>query len=55
MSIEYYELDPSHYISAYSLFWNVQLKMTGFKIELFTEIAMHDFIKKAKQSGLSMA
>ncbi|CAI2193577.1 13941_t:CDS:2, partial [Funneliformis geosporum] len=29
MSIEYYELDPSHYISALSLFWDGMLKMSG--------------------------
>ncbi|CAI2197427.1 6563_t:CDS:2, partial [Funneliformis geosporum] len=31
-----------------SLFWDGMLKMSGVRIELFTDIAMHDFIKKAK-------
>src|SRR2546421_2370884 len=31
------------------------LKMTGVKIELFTEMAMHDFVEKAKRGGISMA
>jgi hypothetical protein len=31
------------------------LKMTGVKIELFTEMDMHDFTEKAKRGGISMA
>ena len=31
------------------------LKMTGVRIELFTDMAMHDFIEKAKRGGISMA
>ena len=30
------------------------LKMTGVKIELFTEMAMHNFVEKAKRDGISM-
>ncbi|CAI2194299.1 11438_t:CDS:1, partial [Funneliformis geosporum] len=55
MSIEYYELDPSHYVSASSLFWNGMLKISGVRIELFTDMAMHDFIEKAKHGGISIA
>jgi hypothetical protein len=29
--------------------------MTGIKIELFTDIAMHDFTEKAKRDGISIA
>ncbi|CAI2196318.1 968_t:CDS:2, partial [Funneliformis geosporum] len=36
MSIEYYELDPNHYVSAPSLFWDGMLKISGVMIELFT-------------------
>jgi hypothetical protein len=54
-SMENYELDPSHYVSAPSLSWDGQLKMTGVRIELFTDMAMHDFIEKAKRGGISMA
>jgi len=53
--MQYYEVDPSHYVSAPSLFWDAMLKMIGVKIKLFTEMAMHDFIKKAKRGGISMA
>ena len=31
------------------------LKITKVKIELFIEMAMHDFIKKAKRGGIAMA
>jgi hypothetical protein len=53
--MEYYELDPSHYVSAPSLSWNAMLKMIGVRIELFTDITMYDFTEKAKRDGISMA
>ncbi|CAG8838984.1 24555_t:CDS:1, partial [Cetraspora pellucida] len=48
MSMEYDGLDPSHYVSLLAYSWDAMLKMTGVKIELFTDMAMHDFIEKAK-------
>ncbi|CAI2187261.1 15141_t:CDS:2, partial [Funneliformis geosporum] len=48
---EYYEFDPSHYVSVPLLFWNTMLKMTGVRIELFTDMAMHDFTEKSKHSA----
>ena len=53
--MQYYELDPSHYVSAPALAWDAMLKMTGVKIELFTDMAMHDFIEKAKCGGIALA
>ena len=53
--MQYYELDPSHYVSAPALAWDAMLKMTGVKIGLFTDMAMHDFIEKAKRGGIAMA
>ncbi|CAI2168831.1 5807_t:CDS:2, partial [Funneliformis geosporum] len=44
---KYCELDPSHYVSASSLSWNGMFKMSGVRIELFTNMTMHDFIEKA--------
>ncbi|CAI2199997.1 7727_t:CDS:2, partial [Funneliformis geosporum] len=38
-----------------SLADDAMLKMTKVKIELFTEMAMHDFIEKAKYSGIAIA
>ncbi|PKK63101.1 hypothetical protein RhiirC2_784010 [Rhizophagus irregularis] len=54
-SMKYYELDPSHYVSAPSLTWDAMLKYTGVKIELFTDMEMHDFAEKAKRGGITMA
>ncbi|CAI2187033.1 2274_t:CDS:2, partial [Funneliformis geosporum] len=48
-SMHHYGLDSNHYVSAPSLSWDAMLKMTKVKIELFTEMAMHDFIEKAKR------
>jgi len=55
VSMESDRLDPSHYTSLPALSWDSMLKMTGVKIELFTDMDMHDFIEKAKRGGLSMA
>jgi len=56
-SMQHYELDSSHYISAPALAWNAILKYTGVKIELFTEgnMPMHDFAEAAKCGGITMA
>ncbi|CAI2192658.1 8525_t:CDS:2, partial [Funneliformis geosporum] len=54
-SMHHYGLDFSHYVSAPSLSWDAMLKMTKVKIKLFTEMAMHDFIEKAKRGGIAMA
>ncbi len=50
-----YELDPSHYVSAPALSWDAMLKKTGVKIDLFTDMTMHDFTEKAKRGGISKA
>ncbi|CAG8808468.1 14619_t:CDS:2, partial [Cetraspora pellucida] len=47
--MQYYELDPSHYVSAPALAWDAMLKMTGVKIELFTDMSMYDFKEDAKR------
>src|ERR1044072_6432774 len=54
-TMEYYGLDPSHYISAASLSWDAMLKYTGAKIELITDMTMYDFVEKAKRGGIAMA
>ncbi|CAG8468425.1 2010_t:CDS:10 [Cetraspora pellucida] len=48
MSMEYDGLDPSHYVLLPAYSWDAMLKMTDVKIELFTDMSMHDFIEKAK-------
>jgi hypothetical protein len=53
--MEYYELDPSHYVSAPSLSWDAMFKITGVRIEFFTDMTMYNFTEKAKCSGISIA
>ncbi|RIB15411.1 hypothetical protein C2G38_2192456 [Gigaspora rosea] len=48
-------LDFSHYVLVSALAWDTMLKIAGVKIELFIDMAMHDFIKKAKCEGIAMA
>src|SRR6185437_2228112 len=53
--MQYYELDPSHYVLAPALAWDAMLKMMKVKIELFTDMSMHDFIEDAKRGGITIA
>ena len=45
-SLEYFELDPSHYFSSSRLSWDPMLKMTGIELEIISDIDMHLSIKK---------
>ncbi|UZO27485.1 uncharacterized protein OCT59_019678 [Rhizophagus irregularis] len=54
-AMHHYGLDPSHYVSAPALSWDGMLKITGVKIELFTNMTMHDFTEKTKRGGITMA
>ncbi|CAI2184779.1 16922_t:CDS:2 [Funneliformis geosporum] len=38
-----------------SLSWDGMLKMSRVRIELFTDMTMHDFTEKAKRGRISMA
>ncbi|PKC73696.1 hypothetical protein RhiirA1_450886 [Rhizophagus irregularis] len=51
--MHHYGLDTNHYVSAPALSWDGMLKMTGVKIELFTDMTMHDFTEKAKRGGIT--
>src|SRR5690606_27749687 len=50
--IKDYGLDPAHYLSAPGFAWDCALKMTGVKLELFTQIDMHLFIEKGMRGGI---
>ena len=50
--MQYYELDPSNYISAPSLAWDAMLLMTKIELELITGHDMLDMIEKMKRGGL---
>ena len=47
-----YGLDPTHYYSAPGMAWDAMLKMTGIKLELFTEREMHNVIDKGTRGGI---
>ena len=44
--MQYYELDPCHYLTNPGLSWDAMLKMTNIKLELMTDIDMFQFIEK---------
>ena len=50
--IEYYNLDPTNYLTAPSLAWDAMLRMTGIKLELLYDLDMISMIEKMKRGGL---
>ena len=51
--LNYYGLDPCHYISLPELSWDAMLKMTRIELELISDIDMHLFIEKGMRGGIS--
>ena len=51
--LEYYKLDPCHYLTSPGLSWDAMLKMTDIKLELMTDIDMFQFIEKGMRGGIS--
>ena len=51
--MQYYKLDPRHYFTSPGLSWDAMLKMTNIKLELMTDIDMHQFIEKGMHGGVS--
>ena len=52
--LEYYGLDPCHYISAPGLAWDALLKMTNTELELISDIDKYLFIEKGLRGGVSI-
>ena len=50
-----YQLDPAYYVSTPSLAFDAMLKITGAKIELFTDIDMVLMTEKGIRGGLTQA
>ena len=50
-----YQLDPGYYVSTPSLTFDAMLKITGAKIELFTDIDMVLMTEKGIRGGLTQA
>ena len=51
--LEYYGLDPVHYVSSPGLAWDATLKMNGISLELITDIDQQLFIEKGMRGGIS--
>ena len=51
--MQYYKLDPCHYLTSPGLSWDAMLKMTSIKLELMTDIDMFQFIEKGMRGGIS--
>ena len=49
-----YELDPAHFYTTPGLSFQACLKMTGAKLDLFTDPEMHLFIENNIRGGISM-
>ena len=60
MCLDYYELDPCHYVSAPGLSWDACLKMTKVKLELIgqdeesSDIDMYYMFEKGIRGGISV-
>ena len=46
-------LDPCHYPTAPAMSWDNMLKMTGVKLELISNLEMHEFVERGKRGGVS--
>ena len=51
--LDYYGLDPCHYVSSPGLSWDAMLKMTKIKLDLISDIDMHLFVEKGMRGGFS--
>ena len=51
--LEYYKLDPAHYFTAPGLSWDAMLKMTNVKLDLISDVDMHQFVEKGMRGGVS--
>ena len=51
--LDYYGLDPCHYVSAPGLSWDAMLKITGIKLELISETDIHLFLEKEMRGRIS--
>lgn len=52
-SLQNYNLDPAHYISAPSLSWDAMLLYTGVQLELISNIEIYEMIEKGIRGGLA--
>ena len=50
--LDYYGLDPCHYVSSPGLTWDAMLKMSKIELDFFSDIDMHLFIEKGMRRGI---
>jgi len=53
-SLQYYKLDPCHYVGTPSFGWDAMLLMTNIKLELLKDIDMYLFYEKGIRGGQSV-
>ncbi|XP_063235651.1 uncharacterized protein LOC134538341 [Bacillus rossius redtenbacheri] len=51
--LQYYSLDPAHYITAPSLAWDALLFKTGARLELITDPDIYLFLESAVRGGIT--
>ena len=51
--LQYYKLDPAHYLSSPGLAWDAMLKMTGVQLDLITDINMENMVQLGMRGGIS--
>ena len=51
--LDYYGLDPCHYLSSPGLSWDAMLKMATIELDLISDIDVHLFIAKRMRGGIS--
>ena len=52
LSLEYYKLDPAHYLTLPSLAWDALLLKTNIQLDLITDLKIADIIERQKRGGL---
>ena len=53
MALEKFEVDPCHYLTPPSMFYDALLKMTCVELELVSDLEMLKFIERGKRGGVS--
>ena len=53
MCLNYYGLDPAHYITLPNFSWSVFLSMTGIKLEQIHNRDMYEMLEKGLRGGMT--
>ena len=55
MAMQYYGLDPAHYLTLPHFSWDAMLKYTGVEMELMSDLDMYNMVEGAKRGGMVQA